>query len=105
MMISDPLQKKLLHALLEAARESEKYIPKPTRFYGMLGDELPSAVATKLITDEKFSDGFTNLLMASQLRLSVEAVVLENEEFYALFDPSVIDAARKKLIRSHYIKQ
>ncbi|HWM32570.1 MAG TPA: hypothetical protein VNO69_12830 [Methyloceanibacter sp.] len=91
------LEDQLTKRLLEACEESEKagYLPKPFRA-SLVKNGAVEAVSRVITSDPKTS-GFAALLDAKRADLTGEAIAL-NGPWQALFDPKVLDQARKRLI-------
>ena len=73
-----------------------------TIFLGMLSDRGGLATAKFLINSLKPSDGYTHLFERGRLDLTVEALVVENQDWHPLFLPDELDKARKRLIDYGY---
>lgn len=68
-----------------------------TIFLQMLTDNGGLRTAKTLINASKPSDGYTALWERERLDLTVEAVVVENPIWHALFTPEEISRARRRL--------
>lgn len=66
-------------------------------FHRMLSDRRGVATAKYLINEQKVSEGYTALWERGRLDLTVEAVVFDNNEWHALFEPEEIERARRRL--------
>lgn len=71
-----------------------------TIFLKMLADHGGLATAKTLINAAKPSDGYAALYMRSRLDLTVEAVVVEDQQWHALFTEDELAKAKKRL-RDH----
>ena len=74
-----------------------------TRYYQMVMENDPLDVAKKLISYVPPSEGFTNLLMAGKLNLTVEALVVK-EEYREFFTEEEIRLCKEKL-GEDYLRQ
>jgi len=61
--------------------------------------------ARYLINQPKPSDGYTRLFECGRLDLTVEAMLVENEKWHALFAPEEIKAAKIRLAQYGYKKK
>lgn len=68
-----------------------------TIFWGMLENRSAVDVAKTLINARRLSEGYSALWEMKRLNLTVEALVVENEEWHYLFEPEEIEKARKRL--------
>ena len=68
-----------------------------TSFLKMLTDSGGLATAKTLINAAEPSDGYTALYMRSRLDLTVEAVVVEDQQWHALFTEEELAKAKKRL--------
>jgi len=68
-----------------------------TLFLKMLNDNGGLVTAKTLINASKPSDGYTALYMRGRLDLTVEAVVVEDDKWHALFTDEELARARKRL--------
>ncbi len=82
------------------AKSEAKY--NATTFLGMVNDRGGLATAKTLINAAKQSDGFTALHLARKLNLTVEALVVEDSRWKALFLPEEIEKARIRLEKNGY---
>ena len=88
---------KLYDALVEASLEAKRLVNYyPARFMIMLQERGAVNTATELILGRGITDGLTRLCLAGKPGLSVEAIVVEGP-FRHLFEPRVIEAAKRKL--------
>lgn len=69
----------------------------PSVFYRMLTEMGGIATAKQLINAPQPSDGYTRLYTEGRLDLTVEAVVVENSKWHALFTEDELGRARKRL--------
>jgi hypothetical protein len=62
-------------------------------------EEMGSAVAAAkhLIKSPRIADGYYRLHQSKLLYLSIEAIVVENPQFYPLFTPAEIERAKRRL--------
>ena len=70
---------------------------RPTLFLDMLHKRGGVSTAKQLINASKPSDGYTRLYEKSRLDLTVEAVVVENPSWHALFTSEELAKARRRL--------
>lgn len=73
-----------------------------TIFLGMITKNHGLATAKTLINAAQPSDGYTALQQRDRLDLTVEAVVVENPQWRALFLPEELEKAEKRLIKYGY---
>lgn len=73
-----------------------------TIFLQMLTESGGLHTAKTLINSPKPSDGYTALYMRGRLDLTVEALVIEDERWHALFTNEELDRARKRLREYRY---
>jgi hypothetical protein len=71
-------------------------------FINMVHDRGSLSTAKYLINAAKPSDGYTQLYERGHLNLTVEAVVVENSRWHALFTQDEIGKARKRLLDYGY---
>jgi hypothetical protein len=71
-------------------------------FLGMLNDRGGLSTAKCLINSSKKSDGYTNLYERGRLDLTVEAMVVENTKWHALFAVEEVEKARARLRKYDY---
>jgi hypothetical protein len=74
-----------------------------TIFYKILLDKGGVETAKTLINATKPSDGYTALWERGRLDLTVEAEVVENEQWHLLFTPEELARARKRLADYRYV--
>jgi len=72
-------------------------------FLQMLSDRGGVPTAKTLINAAKPSDGYTELYMRERLDLTVEAVVVEDEQWHALFTDEELKRARRRLREYRYV--
>lgn len=72
-------------------------------FHNMLDRQGGLITAKQLINEKKESQGYAELYLRKRLDLTVEAVVVENPKWHALFLPEEIDKARKRLAKYGYV--
>lgn len=100
---ASPLEQKFEAAMFEIYRRAKseaKY--NATIFLNMLTDRGGVATAKTLINAKKQSDGYTALRLAGRLDLTVEALVVEDVRWHALFLAEEIAKARKRLEDNQY---
>ena len=83
------------------AKSEAKY--NATIFLSMLNDKGGLATAKTLINAESQSAGYTALMLANRLDLTVEALVVEDMRWRDLFLPEEIARATKRLEINHYV--
>lgn len=71
-------------------------------FYRMLLDRGGLLTAKVLINAEQQSDGYTALMMAGRLDLTVEALIVDEPRWHVLFVPEEIEKARRRLKSNQY---
>jgi hypothetical protein len=71
-------------------------------FQNMLSDLGGLATAKRLINAPKVSDGYAALYLRNRLDLTVEAVIVDNPKWHALFTPEEIERAKKRLKQFKY---
>ncbi|TIO29147.1 hypothetical protein [Mesorhizobium sp.] len=74
-----------------------------TVFLGMITRNHGLATAKTLINATQPSDGYTALHQRERLDLTVEAVVVENPKWRALFTPEELSRAEKRLRAYGYV--
>lgn len=74
-----------------------------TVFLGMLQKHGGVLTAKQLINATKPSDGYTALYERDRLDLTVEAVVVENQEWHELFTRDELAKARRRLGQYGYV--
>ncbi|HYD86234.1 MAG TPA: hypothetical protein VEA80_02055 [Vitreimonas sp.] len=97
------LAKQFDAAMLEVyvrAKEEAKYTA--SEFHNMLTRQGGVATAKQLINAAKPSDGYTRLYERGFLKLTVEAVVVENPKWHPLFADHEIERARARLLAYNY---
>lgn len=73
-----------------------------TIFLGMLDDRGGLSTAKYLINSPTPSEGYTNLYERGRLDLTVEAMVVENTKWHALFTAEEVEKARVRLRKYNY---
>lgn len=73
-----------------------------TIFHNMLLSQGGLLTARQLINAKKPSDGYTALWERSRLDLTVEALVIDNPDWWPLFEPEELERARKRLADYQY---
>ena len=94
-MKGPPDFEKSMHGIYKSAKNELNY--NASIFLRMLHDHDGLGTAKRLINASQVSDGYTYLYEHKRLDLTVEALVVENEKWHALFEPSEIERARKRL--------
>ena len=84
------------------AKSEAKYTA--SRFHEMLCNEGGLNTARVLINSKEQSEGYTQLYLRQRLDLTVEAAVIDNPKWHALFTPKELDKARKRLEANDYFK-
>jgi predicted Zn-dependent peptidase len=74
-------------------------------FFKMLSERRGIATAKYLINAPTPSDGYTRLYELGRLDLTVEAVVVENKKWHALFTAEELQRARDRLTQYRYSKK
>ena len=103
-MVVSPLEQKFEAAMFDIYRRAKseaKY--NATIFLNMLNDRGGLATAKTLINADAQSQGYTALMLANRLDLTVEALVVEDMRWASLFLPEEIAKARKRLEANHYV--
>lgn len=86
--------------IYERARDEAGYTARV--YLQMLSDLGGLQTARKLINSEKTSQGYTALYERGRLDLTVEAMIIENPKWQALFTPDELERVRNQLKRHHY---
>lgn len=73
-----------------------------TRYLQMVANNGGVETAKQLINSDTPGDGYTKLCMQGRLDLTVEALVVENEQWHSLFDQAEIEKARQRLKEYEY---
>jgi len=96
-------EKKFDEAMFEIYRRAKAEASyNATIFLKMLHERGGLSTAKYLINSEKPSDGYTHLFERGRLDLTVEAMVVENPQWHALFLREEIDRARLRLQKYNY---
>lgn len=74
----------------------ENSVYRPNHFISLMAELGASEAACQVIHSQKIPDGFFTLQQAGQLRLTIEALVLQRE-WADLFEPETLQAARQRL--------
>lgn len=82
------------------AKEEANYTA--SRFFHMVGEHGGFETARILINANTVSEGYTELWERGRLDLTVEALVLENHEYYPLFTEEEIERCRHRLSEYNY---
>ncbi len=104
MKATSPLEQKFEAAMFDIykrAKSEAKY--SATIFLNMLNGRGGLATAKTLINAESQSQGYTALMLANRLDLTVEALVVEDRRWASLFLPEEIAKARKRLEANQYV--
>ena len=91
---------KAMHGIYTTAKNELGYNARI--FLRMLHEHDGLGTAKRLINAPQVSEGYTYLYEHKRLDLTVEALVVENEKWHALFEPSEIERARKRLEAYRY---
>jgi len=89
-----------MHNVYVTAVREAKYTPH--EFHRMLVERGGLATARNLINRAKPSDGYTKLYMLGYLRLTVEAVIIDDPRWHSLFTPEELEICRKRLFDHGY---
>jgi hypothetical protein len=73
-----------------------------TIFLNMVSERGGLNTAKYLINSPKESDGYTALFLRGRLDLTVEAMIVENTKWHALFMPDELARARLRLKKYQY---
>jgi len=82
------------------ARDECSYIA--TRFLQMVNEVGGLEAAKALLHAAELSDGFTELWLRRRLDLTMEALIVQNPEWYPLFTQEEIQIALKRLSQCGY---
>jgi hypothetical protein len=82
------------------AKDEAGYVA--TKFLGMVYENQGLSTAKTLINMSRPSDGYTALWERNRLDLTVEALVVDNEGWWPLFEESEIKRARDRLAKYGY---
>jgi len=88
--------------IYKKANSEAKY--NAIRFLQMVSDYGGRETAHILINSPKVSEGYTALWERGRLDLTVEAMILENNQYHELFSKEEIEICRKRLKDYHYLK-
>lgn len=91
---------KAMYQIYVRAKKEAGY--NATIYQRMLQDRGGLATAKTLINAPKVSAGYAHLYERGRLDLTVEALVVENAQWHALFTPDEIEKARKRLLEYEY---
>ena len=86
--------------IYQRAKSEAKYVA--TIFHQMLCDHGGLETAKRLVNDDTVSTGYTALWERGRLDLTVEAVIVDNEKWHALFSEAELAKARKRLTDYRY---
>lgn len=89
-----------MFSIYERAKKEAGY--NASIFLRMLTDNGGIQTARTLINASKPSDGYTALYEKGRLDLTVEVMVLENENWHELFTPDELKRARTRLQQYGY---
>lgn len=70
---------------------------KPSVFLRMVGEHGGYETARRLIHSDHVSDGYVKLFERGRLDLTVEAVIIDNQQWHELFRDDELDICRKRL--------
>lgn len=97
------LEKKFETAMFEIyARAKAEARYNATVFLRMLSDRGGLDTAKFLVNSPKESDGYTALYLRTRLDLTVEAMILEDQRWHALFTAGELEKARSRLAKFGY---
>ncbi|MBU0680136.1 MAG: hypothetical protein KKD73_01820 [Proteobacteria bacterium] len=102
--MASPMETQFNEAMLDIYRKAKseaKY--NAIRFLQMVTDHGGIATAHILINSPTVSDGYTALWERDRLDLTVESMILENEEFHELFSKEELAICRERL--SQYLQK
>lgn len=74
----------------------ENRVYRPNYFISLMAESGAYEAARQVIHSQNIPDGFLTLQQAGQLRLTIEALVLQ-PEWADLFEPETLQAARHRL--------
>ena len=77
------------------ARSEANYTPSV--FFRMISEHGGYETARRLIHSPNVSEGYVKLFELGRLDLTVEAVIIENGNWHALFTDQELDVCRKRL--------
>ena len=86
--------------IYQRAKSEAKYVA--TIFHQMLCDHGGLETAKRLVNDDAVSTGYTALWERGRLDLTVEAVIVDDEKWHALFSEAELAKARKRLTDYRY---
>lgn len=99
------LEKKFDTAMMEIYKNALKEANyRATRFFEMLQKHKGRETAKILINSNTVSEGYTALYERGRLDLTVEALILENQEWHELFSDEEILICKNRLKEYKYIK-
>lgn len=104
--MTDPKELQFHEAMLEIYRKAKseaKY--NAIRFLQMVTDHGGVRTAHMLINSVNVSEGYTALWERKRLDLTVEAMILENEQYHSLFTEAELAICRKRLSQYEYKKK
>ena len=104
--MTDPKELQFHEAMLDIYRRAKseaKY--NAIRFLQMVTDHGGVRTARMLINSATVSEGYTALWERKRLDLTVEAMILENEKYHALFTEAELTICRKRLGQYEYKKK
>jgi hypothetical protein len=91
---------RLMRSIYDRAKRECRY--SATYFLRMLGEHGGVETAHILLRAPDVSDGFVALYQRGRLDLTVEAQILSNSRFWALFEDQELDTARRWLRRHNW---
>lgn len=89
-----------MHNIYVRAKTEAKY--NAAQFLHMLHERRGVATAKALINAQRESQGYRELFTRGRLDLTVEALVVEDPRWQALFRPEEIERARQRLAKYGY---
>ncbi|WP_404390383.1 hypothetical protein [Pseudoalteromonas phenolica] len=97
-MGNDNLEKKFDDAMMNIYTQALSEVNyKATVFFRMLLEHKGLETAKRLIHSPKVSDGYTSLWELGRLDLTVEALIIDNPVWHALFDEEELAICVKRL--------
>ena len=97
------LEERFDAAMMSIYHEAKKIGYTPSMFHQMVVKQGGLAAAKQLINAPNPSDGYTKLWELGRLDISVEVVVLENDNWHPLFTQEELGICRKRLTDYGYL--
>lgn len=97
--LEQEFDKALATAYRRAVAEADYKSPQ---YFSMLAKQGGVLTAIGLINRPQPSDGYTKLFTKGRLDLTVEAIVVDDPRWHPLFDPEIVERARKRLVAYKY---